>query len=616
MAYEYYCSYCGKKLTQATVLYDVQHLLIEEESETFNVLKLRLTETELKSLMTGSVDSDGYHECTLTLEQVMGYVGNKNNLRDPMVAGLTMEMIDKYTEEPLLAAAPVTASSSAGDWDDDDEDDEEDVAAAAEPEEEPEEEPLPLPLQALEDKVHAMVGDKEVSDILKSDLEILKTLFQKTGKYTFLIRENTEDYDGNQKLLVGYQIRYPVSGRNKMYSCRICPQPKCGKEVFEHAGAAEHRSVVFIGKPGSGKTSCILALTHYARNHMVHDLGTTTWKGAEQVTTIRDLELIGASPELQEHLRLYGQGIAPERTEADAREKAYSATFWVTSETGKNHILTLTDLPGEICENKENKVDVEKVINEFQVALGCDAFILCFDTTHVTNSADDEIADVVDRVCILANTFQKLRIDHNPNSHQIPMMLLFTKCSELEGENPVMPVERTRQPMERVYMFRGEKEIIDSNGVYHAVCDRFNTKQELKKAYHAMLRCSPFGDFAPTQKDVKEKGKEPVQLKPRNIDRLMRWLMMVSGSAPVEGRYCPTLHDDGSGLRTTGFYLTETQYRAKGPKDGWDSMEALSRMSLFENPGKLDRVIVEDYGQSKWVIRAHQFQYRNAQNDD
>ena len=91
MAYKYYCLNCGKTLSQETVLFDLQHLLIEDENTEFNTLRLRLTLGELTALIaSGTPVEENYRSCTLPLAQIMGYISNENNLNDPRIAGLTM----------------------------------------------------------------------------------------------------------------------------------------------------------------------------------------------------------------------------------------------------------------------------------------------------------------------------------------------------------------------------------------------------------------------------------------------------------------------------------------------------------------------------------------------
>lgn len=610
MAYEYYCLNCGKQMSQETVLFDMQHLLIEDENAKFETLKLRLTLDELKALIFGGTPAEeSYRACTLTLEQIMGYISNENNLNDPRIAGLTMEQINRYTE-PVVAARKTSAS--VDDWDDEED----------EPEEELPEE-IPESVQALEEKVTAMVGDAMASELLKQDLEHLKAAFYK-GAYTVKLKERTEPCGEDQEIVVGFSIQYPVSHRSDSFLCRICAE--CKAPVPKEAGTAEHKAVVFIGNAKSGKTSAILALTHYAENYMVYGLASDIWGQCRRINSVRTIELVEPRAELRTHKEWYGQGIAPERTFDGPRNNAYSATFLIKT-AEKTTLLTLTDLPGEICNIKgQNVVNENAVRNRFQVATACDAYVACFDTESVRKDTQTGSnmtpGEIINSVCSQTDTFQRLRKEKTGRDF-IPTMLLFTKCRELERNNKVhADSTRVLRPMERVYMFREEKQIIDENGIYQAVCNAFNDSHQLARAYHAMLRCSPFGYDAPTMEDLESGERGASMPMPKNIDRLMHWLLMVSGCVPVEAEFFPSLNGAGGSLKLHDYYIGRVQCRSERPEDEWrnkmapwNHKEALARWALFENPGFVDRVILEDYGQSRAVMAIHRLKYANERND-
>lgn len=616
MAYKYYCLNCGKTLSQETVLFDLQHLLIEDENTEFNTLRLRLTLGELTALIaSGTPVEENYRSCTLPLAQIMGYISNENNLNDPRIAGLTMEQICQYTEVAVPAVRKTSATFES--WDDEDED-----AALPEEEAEPEAQASEAIL-ALEAKVTAMVGDAMASELLKRDLEYLKNTFYK-GEYVVKLKEKTEPYGQGQEVLVGFSIQYPVSHVNASFSCRICPH--CGKHIPKVSGTAEHKSVVFIGNPASGKTSTILALTHYAQNYMVHGLAAEIWGDSKRINTVRTIDLVEPRAELRVHKENYAQGIAPERTDKQSREDAYSATFIIKT-ASKTTLLTLTDLPGEICNiTGRNEVDENAVRNRFQVATACDAFVVCFDTESVRSDTETKSnmtpGEIISSICNQADTFQRLRKEKTGRDF-IPTMLLFTKCWDLEKNNKVRAAATNiLRPTEKVYMFREEKRIIDENSIYQAVCNAFNETHQLARAYHAMLRCSPFGYAAPGLADVASGKKKPEIPTPKNIDHLMHWLLMVSGCVPVEASYCPSVTGEGGALKLNDYYINRVQCRAERPDDewrntmsAWNYREALSRWRLFENPGSLDRMILEDYGQSRAVMAIHKLVRGNERND-
>ena len=47
MSHKYFCTHCGRELTQDTVLFDMQYLLTGNAKERFDILSFRLTKAEL-----------------------------------------------------------------------------------------------------------------------------------------------------------------------------------------------------------------------------------------------------------------------------------------------------------------------------------------------------------------------------------------------------------------------------------------------------------------------------------------------------------------------------------------------------------------------------------------
>ena len=123
----------------------------------------------------------------------------------------------------------------------------------------------------------------------------------------------------------------------------------------------------------------------------------------------------------------------------------------------------------------------------------------------------------------------------------------------------------------------------------------FNDVGELSKAYHAVLRTSPYGYAAPSEKEVADGTKEAHPPKPINIDRLMRWILSVTGCIPTQATYRAF---EGSGapykLRKD-FCIERVQLRHEEPLS---NDEALARCALFENPGAQDRYYVENHNES------------------
>ena len=98
MTYNYFCTYCGRELTQDTVLFDMQPVLTGSEESRFRILSFRMTKAELEGLINaGPVQDMGYHQCQLTLQELLKYISNRNNLNNPDIQSLTIADIKEYT---------------------------------------------------------------------------------------------------------------------------------------------------------------------------------------------------------------------------------------------------------------------------------------------------------------------------------------------------------------------------------------------------------------------------------------------------------------------------------------------------------------------------------------
>lgn len=603
MGYDYYCAHCGKQLNQNTVLFDMQYLLTRDDTRQFQILKYRLTLAELSALLASGVAGEhGYKICRLTMPQIMACISNANNLNDSNIATLTLDQIRDY-----LNAAPETGSGKTQDHMDDyddygDDEEEEDLSAETTA-------PYikPPAIVVLENRSKALVDELFIRDMLSKDLSVLLGLFGEGDVFEIQLREeNDEDNDGNP-VLVGYSLK-SVGGALQIQA-RVCGE--CGTPVFEHAGTARHQAVAFIGSPKAGKTSTILALSHYATYYMDNGFGGgKVWEGCQVIDSVASVEMLDKTERVKTDLANYGQGIAPSKTNAEKREDAYSVTLRLSNkaEGKKRYLLTLVDLPGELCV-EDGKVQWAKVQNLFPVALNCDAFVMCFDTQSLAGkNAIQSPAALVADVCNWADQFQKMRAQHNGLDTYVPTMVLFTKCTELEDPNaPVLPV-KPMLPLDRMYLLRNEKQQIAENKMYQFVSERFSNYGQLDKAYHAMMRCSPFGYDAPDGVTVSTAQKEGRSVSveipsPKNIDYLMRWLLSVTGCILTEASFARTQNDIPYKLQN--FCISRPQLRSENPgvsgKVG-DVEESMARCALFENPGHFDREYVAKHDKGKFVL--------------
>ena len=79
MAYNYYCTYCGRELSQDTVFFDMQSVLTGSTSKEneFKILKFLVTKSELEAIVAAGTQEDmGFARCKLTLQLLMNYISN------------------------------------------------------------------------------------------------------------------------------------------------------------------------------------------------------------------------------------------------------------------------------------------------------------------------------------------------------------------------------------------------------------------------------------------------------------------------------------------------------------------------------------------------------------
>lgn len=645
MSYEYYCTSCGKRLHQTSTakdakitLFDLQPIL--DEQKPFNILKWRMTEAELTELAKREQPVDGFYPVKLTLRDLLVCMANEHNLNAPVVAEMTLEDINDYVGEQELVAAQKAERSEADELLGFEEvDDDAPAFDSIDEEEEKKKEKCPA-IRFLESMDTAVDDILFTQEKVRADLGVIFNVFRNHEFLTFDIKLLYEKDTEGGDVLSGYHYRrngvVTVTGR----PIRVCPC--CDRPIFLHAGTAKHQSVAFIGYQSSGKTSTILALADYAQRAIGGTLTQTgVWGESSPIPEVEDCDILDLDARVAQDLALFRTGIAPQKTEAFKRLDAYSITLRFKNRLDhKSHIVTLVDLPGELCfeAGEENPVTKEKypvtgiltdrVLKQFQVALSCDAYIVCFDTSRVR--MDENAMTMIRNNCIWANCFQELRL-HQPETkpYYLPMMVLFTKCAELE-ENmaPVPKPQGFVQPVKQTYMFYSERlqmgldlpenQRTGFSLVYAMAMNRFNEVGDLKRAYHSLLRSSPFGYSAPhipalnnmgykiernpngtdpafiAIKDSKIVENPPYHAPtPKQIDKLMRWVLSVCGAIPTDAAY--TAVAGGSAWKLMNYCLPRQQFRQENPHSTDNDQEALARCALFSNPGEFDVALVESH---------------------
>ena len=621
MSYNYYCTYCGRALSQETVLYNMNALLTGNDQTDLQILKFRLTGKELRELYeTGEASDLGYRRCKITLERLMQWIANSNNLNDPVIAELNIEDIIDYFKATVREATPKAKKMDMFVALNDSEDEKQESEPAQISKQEKEQLHRSEAILSLEEKDQA-IRNKVYSEVsLQNELQNLRNRFvstdAKTNKeieivYSFDLRLNTEKDNDGRDVLTGYYFRNG-STIITVSEARVCPF--CSDKLFKYAGTAEHRLITFVGDQDAGKTCTILALTHYAKNAMSMQAmpDDPIWSRARCIDSIATVELLTTDEKLWIDLKRYSNGMAPDKNDANKRIDAYSATFRIQNkDQRKIFLVTLIDLPGELC-NENGTINNNVILSEFQVALACDVFVLCFDSTTAVGG---DAVNMISKVCSWGNSFQDLRAQFKadekgttlPKGCYAPIMVLYTKCPELESGKKVDVDSVSQSPLTRLYTFASEKEQIDGNEVYRRVGQQMRYYNHLTDVYTASLRCSPYGFPAPKQEDIddgtktnKDTSGQVITPRPIHIPELMRWLLSVAGCIPTDASYYPNANTPQV-FSPESNYILRPQYLSQIPRGegrNGDLNEALSRCYLFEAPGTVDWDYVQYYDQT------------------
>lgn len=643
MSYNYFCIYCGKKINQegtggaAQVLYDLSPILLGTDAEfkvsavttTTSKLNFRVTEKQLREWVSTANEDHLVH---FSPKRVFAILAQEYNYNNRMIADLTYEKIEDEVKKNTLEDGSLKLFSDKSERQQSDE----------------------IEKQALSDGIRKYLQTAQAKD--NHTISIFLRRIEENSVTTELRLKDSE----------GHTLPWGDLPR-------ICPS--CGKRIFAHAGAYPHHTIGFIATADSGKTSTIIALTDYAKKAIdgsASELG-RIWGKARGIALLNETMILEQEKEgmsydkgterLKEDLIKFSRGVAPHKTDVQSTI-IYNPTFFITDKNLRKSLLTFVDIPGELCPKKgapdpnnnnkpypETKIYKSKMREEYPIILSCDAYIVCFDQTFFgdDNYDYDDISIDIQAPVIWANAIQSLRCEvQSPEqpTRFVPIMILLTKCKEIEEGAPKPNDLTIRDPWERAYMFAADyqdmmpstnpkAEVEIPKRIAKAIRDKFKDHGDLQHTFYAMLRCSPFGFKAPRKDDeedtdskantsqqiskVEESSSAPDQENlqaqtgekqeayywkgdryPRNVDLLMKWILCVTGCIPTDGRYALNENNRNSAFALGEKYYVGPQYRDDSPKD---QNEALARRVLFVNPGALDRAKVEYQPKGYWLDR-------------
>jgi hypothetical protein len=201
---------------------------------------------------------------------------------------------------------------------------------------------------------------------------------------------------------------------------------------------------------------------------------------------------------------------------------------------GKRTILTFSDIAGEACNEDTGHVDIAMLQEQFKTALTCDAYVLCFDTSDDREHKATGIVGTAAKIYNWAKEIQEQRLANCDAVGFVPMMVLFTKCKELEDEDANFHVEMQElMPHEKIHLFASEVQkmkFAPNKQIYKNLSDKID---DMESAYYAQLRCSPYG-FAASPRPEGHEGSNERLPNPRNVEKLASWLLYVTGCLPVK----------------------------------------------------------------------------------
>lgn len=588
MAFDFSCTSCGIPITQETVLFDFLNALREEETEAYRYLKLYFRKDKLEKLMADGEDlgeknllKTGHIRCRLSFEEMLALMGNEDNLNIPDLVKVSYEEVAKFSDwgKSLEKENFSTEENS-------------DEQLTKDEEEELRKERNKVRAEArkaaqaeFEKSILSLIvkrqGDNQASKDIADRMDDLRLDFINLKRFIQIERHDGKDIAyisfvinpnyckvsmSGEQILTGYQI-YDDWGNliSSRLEARVCPN--CHEVLFEGAGTAQQRTVMFIGSQKTGKTSTILSLAHYLQYRhmetsdpdMLEAIG--IWKNKEQCA-VREIRLANTHERMENELKGFSKGIAPAKTDRRGKGvQAYSVTLKVNNkdgEPGKESFLSMLDVPGEICDENTGHID-EVEATKFTILNHCDAYVLCFEHPIARkereakeaeekkkqgnaempekagiNASRGSVMTKEQMVCNWATEIQQMRKRQNKSVGFVPMMLLFTKCPQLEDSGQENDSDVIVDQKDH-YLFKDERCAIHNNSqdnMFTPLLNTFKNSASLKEAFYSTMRCSPFG-FRANKADEQKEGDEQTP-NPQNIEKLMRWILYVTGCVPLE----------------------------------------------------------------------------------
>lgn len=567
--YTYFCPGCGGEMDANNVLFDMSEIFFGAHSGETRVLRLGMTEMELRAIRrSGEWRSEGEKEYVLALAEILSFAANPRNLNDPDIAGLSMEELEQFLswESPVEQAQP-----------------EEQTQPGLLPE-------FPWAIRAMIARAPGCFGEKEAARQLRKELQALREGLDQNRDFHFTVELRHEEDDRGAPVLTGMIFGSRFGARYLRHN-RICP--RCGRPVFEHAGTAEQKQVVFLGAGHSAQAGIVTALTHYAANHMAYGMTSDPiWGQTMCISEVMDVHAVDISQDLREDMARYERGLPVKSTRTDSVRGCYAATLRLRSAaTKKSRFLTLMTLPGEM-EAWSDGLREDSLRYQLPGLVRCDALVVCVEGQDALPVPEwlERLRNVFNQ----AELYQNLLVKSGAMGYA-PTMLLHINCRELENGRWSKSAAYVTDQFQQLYMLERERQDMRKYPRYQMASRLFANTGRLNQTFRAELRCSAYG---PDRQGTDGAVKPP---RPVHIALLMKWLLMVTGC--IEIRRIRQVN--GRTIRKLSSYtLVRGQHRSQNPVvERGISAEAFARCALFSNPGVHDRQRVEigDHMVQNWI---------------
>jgi hypothetical protein len=375
---------------------------------------------------------------------------------------------------------------------------------------------------------------------------------------------NVDRDDKGGEFISSLRVEF-IDGETKIYQHMVCPH--CGEPFFIHAGKYEERVIVMLGSSRVGKTAYLEALV----DTINPEYGQTAYPNII-VKDTSDAKYISF---IQKYLKRYRQG--KKTTKTDEQKEAVALISLEVSVNGKNLIMTLVDLPGEVFaprgeEEKTGEASGRFIINHRKICYSADAFWFCIDPVqidyklHKLNELNEENDKVeLDFGKILSNIENLVNImrsdgDSDSKREIPPTAVIITKSDLIDNSFNLYNSNGIRDCLENNEYFR----VDELNGIATNVRNYMqsgNTKNIVGKL-DSMFQKKNYFSVAAYGRNVNEEEGEKA---PYGIMLPFLWTLTNFG-------YLKTVKLERS-VKTTGFLHKTT--------DIIDSIVEADRQELF-----------------------------------